>query len=155
VLALAATGTGFALTGCSSPGGSASADAKPAGPARVTVSGGYLPRPLLKDEAVAYFTIANSGGSAARLTAVSTPLAAHATLNTTTGTTMNQVSSLTVPAGKRLTLAGGGDHVMLENLVRLPAVGDKVTLTLHFAGAEPATVEVTVPVRPTTYTPGS
>jgi copper(I)-binding protein len=33
-------------------------------------------------------------------------------------------------------------------------VGDKVTLTLHFTHATPATVTVTVPVRPTTYRPG-
>jgi len=154
VLAVAASGTGFALTGCSSPAG-ASTDGTPASPARIAVTGGYIPRPLLKDTAAAFFTVTDSGGTAARLTSVSTPLAAHATLDTTTGTTMNQVPSLTVPAHGRLTLATGGDHVMLENLVRLPAVGDKVALTLHFTGATPATVTITVPVRPTTYTPGS
>ena len=153
VLAAAATGGSVALTGCSSAQ-QAGGDAKPAGPARLTVSGGYIPRPLLTDMAAAYFTVTNSGGGAARLTSVTSTLAAHATLHTTSHDTMQQVPSLPVPAGGRLTLGTGGDHVMLEDLSRRPSVGDKVTLTLHFAHASPATVTVTVPVRPTTYTPG-
>ena len=151
VLAVAATGGGMALTGCSSS--PAGADARTAAPARLTVSGGYVPRPLLTDMAVAYFTVTNSGGTAARLTSVTSPLAAHATLHTTTDDTMRQVTSLPVPAGGRLTLGNGGDHVMLEDLTHRPSVGDPVTLTLHFAHASPATVTVTVTVRPTTYTP--
>ena len=62
------------------------------------------------------------------LTSVTTPLAAHVTLHTTVGTTMRQVMSLPVPAGGSLALGLGGDHLMLENLTRRPAVGDKVTL---------------------------
>lgn len=122
-------------------------------PAHLTVNGGYIPQPLLTDLAVAYVTVTNSGGSPAALTAVSTPLAAHVSLHTTTDMTMRQVTSLPVPAHGRLTLATGGDHLMLENLVRKPAVGDTVPLTLHFTGATPTTMTVTVPVRPTTYTP--
>lgn len=152
VLAAAATGGTMALTGCSS--GTARTDAKSASPARLTVSGGYIPRPLLTDMAAAYFTVTNSGGTAARLTSVTSTLAAHATLHTTTADTMRQVTSLPVPAHGTLALRNGGDHVMLEDLTRRPAVGDTVTLTLHFAHASPATVTVTVPVRPTTYTPG-
>jgi copper(I)-binding protein len=151
VLSAAATGGAVALTGRSSS--SAGGGAKTASPARLTVSGAYIPRPLLTDMAAAYFTVTNSGGTAARLTAVTSTLAAHATLHTTSRDTMEQVSSLPVPAGGRLNLAGGGDHVMLENLTHKPSVGDKVTLTLHFTHASRATVTVTVPVRPTTYTP--
>jgi hypothetical protein len=154
-LAAVATGGTIALDGwSSSPAG---ATTKTASPARLAVTAAYIPRPLLTDMAAAYFTITNSGGTAARLTSVTSSLAAHATLHTTStdagADTMRQVSSLTVPAGGKLTLTTGGDHVMLENLVREPAVGDKVTLTLHFAHASPATVTVTVPVRPTTYAP--
>jgi hypothetical protein len=164
--AVATSGT-MALTGCSSSTSSkasassasskasaTSADAKGASPARLTVTGGYIPRPLLTDMAAAYFTVTNSGGTAAQLTSVTSTLAAHGTLHTTTDDTMRQVMSLQVPAHGRLRLANGGDHVMLEDLTGRPAVGDKVTLTLHFAHATPATVNVTVPVRPTTYTPG-
>lgn len=165
VLAAVATGGTIALTGCSSssgsPGASGPADtsavaagAKAASPAHLAVTGGYIPQPLLTDMAAAYFTVTNTGGTAARLTSVSSGLAAHATLHRTTDDTMQQVMSLPVPAGGKLTLSTGGNHVMLEDLSHKPAVGDKVTLTLHFAHATPATVTVTVPVRPTTYHPG-
>jgi copper(I)-binding protein len=137
--------------------GSASSSAAGAGdgsPARLSVSDGYIPQPLLTDMAAAYVKVSNTGGSAAELTSVTSPLAAHVTLHTTTGTTMRQVESLRVPAGGSLQLGLGADHLMLENLTRRPAVGDKVTLTLHFTHATPATVTVTVLVRPTTYRPG-
>ncbi|WP_435172433.1 copper chaperone PCu(A)C [Actinacidiphila sp. bgisy145] len=167
VLAAVATGGSMALTGCSSSAGSTAgskaassgasgadgANAKAGSPAALAVSGGYIPQPLLTDMAAAYFTVTNTGGTAAQLTSVTSGLAAHATLHTTSNDTMQQVMSLTVPAGGKLTLSTGGDHVMLEDLTHKPAVGDKVTLTLHFAHATPAAVTVTVPVRPTTYQP--
>ena len=146
VVALAAV---VGLGGCSAT--SASAHGK--GPARLAVRTGYIPQPLLTDLAAAYVTVVNSGGTDAQLTSVTTPLAAHVTLHTTQGTTMRQVMSLTVPAGGHLTLGTGGDHLMLEDLTRRPAVGETVPLTLHFAHATPATLTVTVPVRPTTYQP--
>lgn len=124
-------------------------------PAKLAVSSGYITRPLLTDEAAAYVKITNSGGTAAELTSVTTPLAAQVTLHTTTGTTMRQVETLTVPARGSLSLGLGADHLMLENLTRRPAVGDTVTLVLHFAHATPGAVTVTVPVRPTTYRPGA
>lgn len=152
-VALAAT-CAVLLAGCGAGGNPATDTAATVrSPARLTVSGGYIPRPLLTDMAAGYFTVTNTGGTAARLVAVTTPLAAHVTLHTTVGTTMRQVASFTVPAGGSLTLGNGGNHLMMENLVRKPAVGDKVTLTLHFADDTPATMSVTVPVRPTTYTP--
>jgi copper(I)-binding protein len=146
-----AAGAGLILTGLSSS--AAGTGATNGSPAKLAVSGGYIPQPLLTDMAAAYFTVTNSGGTTAQLTSVTTPLAAHVTLHTTTGTTMRQVTSLTVPAGGKLALGNGADHLMLEDLTRKPPVGDKVTLTLHFAHATPATVNVTVPVRPTTYRP--
>ncbi|MFI0718015.1 copper chaperone PCu(A)C [Streptomyces sp. NPDC021224] len=126
---------------------------KGSGGARLEVSGGYIPQPLLTDEAAAYVTVSNTGGTDAELTSVTTPLAAHVTLHTTTGTTMRQVSALTVPAGGRLTLGTGGAHMMLEGLTHKPSVGEQITLRLHFTHASPATVTVTVPVRPTAYDP--
>lgn len=141
-----ATGAAAALTGGSSSGAG--------GPAKPAVSGGgYIPQPLLTDMAAAYVTVVNTGGTAAQLTSVTTALAAQTTLHTTTGSTMRQVTALTVPAHGRLVLGTGGDHMMLENLTHKPQVGEKVTLRLHFAHATPATVTVTVPVRPTTYVP--
>ncbi|WP_307795286.1 copper chaperone PCu(A)C [Actinacidiphila acididurans] len=131
-------------------GGSSSA----ASAAHLSVTAGYIPRPLLTDEAAAYVTVTNSGGTAAELTSASSPLATYVTLHTSTGTTMRQVTALTVPPHGRLSLGLGADHLMLERLTHKPAVGETVPLTLHFAHAAPATVTVTVPVRPTTYQPG-
>lgn len=144
VAVAAATGAAAGLTGHGSG---------PGGGARLEVSGGYIPQPLLTDEAAAYVTVANTGGTDAELTSVTTPLAAHVTLHTTTGTTMRQVGALTVPAGGRLTLGTGGAHMMLEGLTHKPSVGEQITLRLHFTHASPATVTVTVPVRSTTYDP--
>nr|WP_223186720.1 copper chaperone PCu(A)C [Streptomyces sp. CBMA29] len=143
-----ATGAGVALSD-----GSSGTSGQGGGLGKVSVSGGYIPQPLLTDEAAAYVTVKNTGGGDAELTAVSTPLAAHVTLHSTTGTTMRQVTALTVPAGGTLTLGTGGDHMMLENLTHKPRVGETVTLRLHFAHATPATVTVTVPVEATTYRP--
>ncbi|MFF6955379.1 copper chaperone PCu(A)C [Streptomyces sp. NPDC088197] len=160
-----ATGAGVALSdgssgsgagsgaGSDKASGSASGKGSGSGSGKVSVSGGYIPQPLLTDEAAAYVTVANAGGGDAELTSVSTPLAAHVTLHSTTGTTMRQVTALTVPAGGTLTLGTGGDHMMLENLTHKPRVGETVTLRLHFAHATPATVTVTVPVEATTYRP--
>lgn len=144
VAVAAASGAALALSGGSGADG---------GPARLRVSGGYVPQPLLTDEAAAYVTVRNTGGTDAQLTSVTTPLAAHVTLHTTTGTTMRQVPALTVPAGGTLALATGGDHMMMEGLTHKPSVGERITLTLHFTHASPASVTVTVPVRPTTYDP--
>lgn len=151
--AVVTVGAALAFTGCSSTGTSARTAADRKSAAHLTVSGGYLPQPLLTDMAAAYFTVTNPDGTDAELTSVTSPLAAHTTLHTTTGTTMRQVDSLTVPAHGTLALGTGGDHLMLENLTHKPLVGDTVTLTLHFAHATPATTTVTVPVRPTTYRP--
>ncbi|MFI0940970.1 copper chaperone PCu(A)C [Streptomyces sp. NPDC021020] len=150
----AATGAAAGLAGHGSGSGSASGSGShPGGSARLVVSGGYIPQPLLTDEAAAYVTVANTGGTDAELTSVTTPLAAHVTLHTTSGTTMRQVSALTVPAGGTLALGTGGAHMMLEGLTHKPSVGEQITLRLHFIHASPATVTVTVPVRPTTYDP--
>jgi copper(I)-binding protein len=143
-----ATGAGVALSS-----GSSSGAATAGGVGKVAVSTGYIPRPLLTDEAAAYVTVTNTGDGDAQLTSVATPLAAYATLHATTGTTMSQVTALTVPAGGTLTLGTGGAHMMLEKLTHRPRVGERVTLRLHFAHATPATITVTVPVRPTTYRP--
>lgn len=133
---------------------SSHASGRDGGPARLAVSGAYIPRPPLSDLAAAYFTVTNSGGTAAELTSVTTPLAARVTLHTTTGATMRQTASLPVPPGGRLALGTGGDHLMLEDLTHRPATGETVRLTLHFAHVTPDTMTVTVPVRPTTYRPG-
>lgn len=122
-------------------------DGKP----ELSALGGFVPQPLMEDMAAGYVTVRNDGDAADELTSVTTALAGKVTLHTTQDNTMKQVKQLDVPAGGELELARGGDHLMLEKLGRKPKVGEKVTLTLHFAKSQPIKVEV--PVEPTTYRP--
>ncbi len=96
----------------------------------------------------AYFTVANAGKDADRLVAVSSPVAATASLHTMSmeGTMMKMraVASLPVPAGGTLTLAPGGYHVMLEDLAKPLVKGDKIPLRLTFEKAGPVDVVVNV-----------
>lgn len=121
------------------------------GTPRLSAEGGFLPQPVLADMAAGYLTVRNAGDAEDRLTSVTSELAENVTLHTTKNQRMRQVDELPVPADGALTLARGGDHLMLEKLGHKPEVGEKVTLTLHFAKSEP--IEVEVPVEPTTYRP--
>ncbi|MFI2298242.1 copper chaperone PCu(A)C [Actinacidiphila glaucinigra] len=129
-------------TACSGP---------PAGP-ELKVSGAYIPQPALADMAAGYFTVANTGGRDARLTSVTSDLSGDITLHSTEGNRMRRVTSFTVPAGGRLTLALGGSHLMLTDLEHKPVPGERVSLRLHFDDAD--TIDVRVPVKPAGYRPG-
>ncbi|WP_055546077.1 copper chaperone PCu(A)C [Streptomyces sp. NBRC 110028] len=145
-LALGLTG---ALTACGDNGGG---DGGGSGDRpELSVSGAYIPRPAMADMAAGFLTVTNKGGGADRLTSITTPIARDVTLHTTKGTRMKQVSSLDVPAGGRLRLSSGGDHLMLTKLAHKPKVGEKVEFTLHFAMSDPITIKV--PVEPMTYRP--
>jgi copper(I)-binding protein len=119
---------------------------------RLAVSGAYVKEPPMPDMAAGYFTIANTGGAADKLTSVSTDIAEHATVHTTKANgAMAEAGPLTVPAHGRLVLRTGGYHVMLMGLKRKPETGDMVTFTLRFATSSPITVRA--PVRPASYRP--
>lgn len=118
---------------------------------RLKVSGAYVPQPPLADMAAGYLTVTNTGDAAAELTSVTSDLAAAITLHSVDGNRMRDVTSFTVPARGKLTLARGGNHLMLAELQHKPTVGDKVSMELHFDGAGP--IGVQVPVEPTTYRP--
>ncbi|MCZ4122475.1 copper chaperone PCu(A)C [Streptomyces sp. H39-S7] len=148
-LALTVSAAALALAGCSAaPDASAHAGAK--GP-KLSVSGAYIPQPVMGDMAAGYFTVTNTGDTDAELTSVSSDLAADITLHTSTENRMRKVSSLTVPAGGRLTLSSGGNHLMLTELTHKPVAGDRVSMELHFAQGDP--IGVTVPVEPAGYRP--
>ncbi|MCX8508260.1 MAG: copper chaperone PCu(A)C, partial [Rhodobacteraceae bacterium] len=51
---------------------------------------------------------------------------------------------LPLPAGGKVTLASGGDHVMVMGLHMRPKDGDHLTLTLTFQKAAPLTIAVPV-----------
>ncbi|MCK7623291.1 copper chaperone PCu(A)C [Streptomyces sp. RS10V-4] len=144
--ALALT-AGLALAGCGG-GGDGHGDGKP----RLSVSGAYMPQPVTQDMAGAYFVVKNTGSTADKLTSVTSDLSKDITLHKTTGNKMEQVDSLPVPANGELTLRAGGNHLMFMGLTRKPTAGQKVTVELHFATADPVTVEV--PVKPADYRPG-
>ncbi|MEU8993470.1 copper chaperone PCu(A)C [Streptomyces caniferus] len=138
--ALALT-AGLTLAGC---GG---ADGAP----QLEVADPYMPQPVDQNMAGAYFTVKNSGDTADKLTSVTSDLSKDITIHKTVGTKMEQVDSLAIPAGGELRLSRGGNHLMFMGLKKKPAEGDKVTLRLHFATADP--IKVTVPVKAVTYAP--
>ena len=137
------TGT-LVLAGCGSDDASA---------AELSVSSAYMPQPVSDSMAAGFLTITNKGGTKDELTSVTSEVAGSVTVHETAGGSMQEVDSLDVPAGGRLQLASGGNHLMFENLKRKPRQGEKVTVVLHFADS--GTVEVEMPVESATYTPNT
>ncbi|MEU1617329.1 copper chaperone PCu(A)C [Streptomyces sp. NPDC005722] len=131
--------------------GATACSGAPDGP-ELEVSGAYIPQPALADMAAGYFTVTNSGDRDARLTSVTSDLSGDITLHSTDDNRMRRVTSFTVPAGGRLTLALGGNHLMLTDLEHKPVAGERIALRLHFDDA--GTIDVRVPVEPAGYRPG-
>lgn len=96
----------------------------------------------------AYFTVRNEGKAADRLAQVASPAARVVEMHSMTmdGTLMKMrpVAGIDIPAGGQIVLGSGGYHVMLIDLARPLAAGDKVPLTLTFERA--GTVEVVADV---------
>ncbi|MFE9677717.1 copper chaperone PCu(A)C [Streptomyces sp. NPDC006259] len=139
----AALTAALVLAGCGSGSGSSAAE--------LSVSSAYMPQPVSDSMAAGFLTITNKGGTADELTSVTSDVAGSVTVHETVDGTMREVDSLEVPAGGRVRLASGGDHLMFEKLKRKPLQGEKVTVELHFAHS--GTVEVEMPVESATYTP--
>ncbi|MDZ7853732.1 MAG: copper chaperone PCu(A)C [Halomonas sp.] len=57
---------------------------------------------------------------------------------------MRQVEEIPLPAGETVRLAPGGWHLMLFDLTRPPAEGDRVTLTLTLDNGETLSIEAPV-----------
>jgi hypothetical protein len=57
---------------------------------------------------------------------------------------MRPIERLEVPAGARLTLASGAEHLMLFEAKRPLVAGDKVTITLEFSRGDPIDIEFAV-----------
>jgi periplasmic copper chaperone A len=121
----------------------------------LSVSDAYVPQPVMADMAAGYFTVTNTGDTAATLTSVTSDVAGEVTMHATKNDRMTEVDSFTVPAGGKLTLGLGGNHLMLMDLARKPVVGDKVSLELHFTKGFPKekTIDVRAPVEPMSYRP--
>jgi copper(I)-binding protein len=96
----------------------------------------------------AAYVVLMGGEAPDQLTGTSTPVAATAEVHesvTDNGVMkMRAAPSVPIPAGKMVTFAPGGYHVMLMGL-KQPLVADQsFPLTLTFAHAAPVTVEVKV-----------
>ena len=98
-------------------------------------------------EGAAYMTITNSGPTDA-LTGASTPVAAmaqlHHTINDNGVMRMRPVQSLPIDAGKSVTLAPNGYHIMLMNLKQTLKEGDSFPITLTFQKAGNITATATI-----------
>ncbi|CAL9534721.1 hypothetical protein SUDANB1_04093 [Streptomyces sp. enrichment culture] len=140
----------LALAGCggSDSGGSGGSGS---GKAELSVGSAYMPQPVSGDMAAGFLTVTNKGGAADDLTSVTSDIAGQVTVHETVDGAMQEVKSLKIPAGGRLELRSGGDHLMFEQLKRKPKEGQTVPVELHFAHSDPVKAEI--PVKPATYTP--
>ncbi|OQR60865.1 hypothetical protein B6E66_28495 [Streptomyces maremycinicus] len=130
------------LTGCGSDSD---------GPAELSVRAAYIPQPVSDTMAAGFLTIVNEGGTKDELTSVTSTAADSVTLHETVGSSMEEVTSLDVPAHGQLVFKSGGNHLMFEKLKRKPVRGGTVTVELHFAASDP--LEVEIPVKSATYNP--
>ncbi|WP_399078478.1 copper chaperone PCu(A)C [Streptomyces zaehneri] len=138
------TGAMLLLTGCGSDSG---------GPAELSVRAAYIPQPVSDTMAAGFLTIVNKGGTKDELTSVTSTAAGSVTLHETVGSSMEEVTSLDVPAHGQLVFKSGGNHLMFEKLKSRPVQGGTVTVELHFAASDP--VEVEMPVESATYNPNT
>lgn len=89
----------------------------------------------------------------ARLVAVSSPASKTAEIHTMSMNDgvmkMRQIEFLALPAAKPVTLAPGGDHLMLIGLKKPLSAGDKisVTLTVEFSDKHTEKLEIQAPVK--------
>ena len=90
----------------------------------------------------------------ARVVSVTTPAARsaqiHESLMDGGRASMRHVESLSLPAGRSVELRPGGYHVMLEDLAKPLAEGDRVplTFTIEDKGGKRSSVQVDAAVRP-------
>jgi copper(I)-binding protein len=122
--------------------------AAPAGPPTVTVTDAVCrPTPNGRNVTGCYLTLTASGDD--RLISVATPAAASAEIHemSTEGGIMKMgemTGGLPLPAGEAVSLAPGGNHVMLMGLTTPLSAGDTVSLTLTFEHAAAYGVRATV-----------
>lgn len=124
------------------------------GPAASTSQGGGITvsdisaRVTTQNGAV-FMTLKNGGTSDDVLVGAKTDVATTVELHETKMDendvmTMSPVPNIPIPAGSSVTLKSGGLHVMLIEMQKELAVGDKISLTLTFEKAGPMTVEAEV-----------
>ncbi|MEU6166236.1 copper chaperone PCu(A)C [Streptomyces tanashiensis] len=138
--AAVALAAALALTGCSSESD------KP----KLEVSGAFMPQPVM-DMAGGFLTIKNDGGTADKLTSVTSPLSDDVTIHETKDQKMREVTSFDIPANGELKLERGGNHIMFMELKSKPKQGEKVSIELHFEKSDP--IKIDVPVEAPNHNP--
>ena len=141
----------LSLAACS-PAADQPAAAPDAGPS-LSVADGQVRASLGRNPNTAgYLTVTNAGQTADRLIGASCACADRVELHTmsTAGgiMRMSQVTGFDVPAGGALTLAPGGDHLMLLDLREPLVAGEQVRVTLTFARAGEMEVDLAVVTAP-------
>jgi copper(I)-binding protein len=101
------------------------------------------------DMGAVFLTIENTGSSDEQLddarSTVANATEVHETYAVAGGEGMRHIPSLTIPAGKSVTLKSGGYHIMLIGLRNELHPGDHFTIGLHFHNA--GWIDVPVVVR--------
>jgi protein SCO1/2 len=96
----------------------------------------------------AYLSITNKGAQSDALIAIQSPVAAmvemHQTMMENNVMKMSPVTRVVIAPGQKVEFKPGGYHVMLMNINRTLAVGDRVPLILKFERAGQVQVEATV-----------
>lgn len=139
----------LALTGCGSTAPASGADAS-ATAGEITISDPWV-KAADSGMTAGFGEVIN--GTDAEIVVVSATtdasesLELHETVEDETGAmTMREVADgFTIAAGTTLTLAPGGNHLMLMGLTAPLQAGDEVTFTLEFSDA--STLEFTAPVK--------
>ena len=123
--------------------------------AEVTIDGAWVRGTVSQQKATgAFMTIKSS--KATQLVSASSPSAdvteVHEMVMDGNVMKMRAMTSLNIPANSPVELKPGSYHIMLMNLKKPLAEGEKVAITLNFADADKQkqTLEIQAPVRPMT-----
>jgi copper(I)-binding protein len=95
-------------------------------------------------EASAFLVVENRGNTASSLMGARADVTDSIQMHNDVGGQMQPVAQIAIPAGGRILLAPGHDHLMLEGLQHPLAVGDTVALELLFNPGGPVTVRAPV-----------
>ena len=99
-----------------------------------------------------YLTVVNHGSKADTVVAVTSPFAARVDMHSMSMTggvmTMQPAWRVAVPAGGHAVFGPGGYHLMLMDVSRTLKVGDKVPVSVAFAGGAKLKTDLTVALGP-------
>jgi len=110
----------------------------------VTISHAVIPAPPTGAEASAFLVVANHGSEAVALLSATSPDADSIQMHRVIGGQMQPAVAVSIPPGSDVRFVPGGYHLMLAGLRHPLAIGDTVTLELHFEPGGAVTVRAPV-----------